>query len=560
VALDPQIPLEVRIPQIDSPLDAAQKVMGLRSLQAQQVTQQQQQEIQRQQIQENTLTLAGMQRTDAGRKATEAILSDPSNYDPDTGDPKDEQIKNKFYAAGFPELGDAHLKGATQNAENLQKFRDMKRAETTQGLDTVAGLASTASSADEFQANLGIAVTHGLIPKDVAKDYLAQADAAVANQHDPNYQGPALPGSWQDLRKRAMQLSPAAQAAARKQSEEIHAPFKTTPGEKVSVLGDDGKPITIAENDNPGQSEFSQFQAIYAKQFGQTKFSDLTPQQQQGAIPAYTKMRQDPALAGIRADGERMRREALDAVETQRQETNDFRQFTEEQAQQTRVWTTQHRDWEQRDARAVNGIDPISGRSIGPEPPAPSGTFAAWQAAHPHPVKGATPAPAAAAPTDYGYGTRYNMGQPGGAPKGLGYLGPLQRPDGGVMSEYSIGVDINGRETEIPSIVPTLSKSQVTQILNSKDGDPLPAGVREKAEAYAKQRIAAGKDPFAGPGEQQNLFPDLPRQTKSPNGTPFSFTKKAAPKDGTTGTINGKAVVWKTIPGQGAGWVPVGEK
>lgn len=38
---------------------------------------------------------------------------------------------------------------------------------------------------------------------------------------------------------------------------------------------------------------------------------------------------------------------------------------------------------------------------------------------------------------------------------------------------------------------------------------------------------------------------------------PAADAKAAVPKDGTTGTIGGKPVVWKTIPGQGAGWVPV---
>jgi hypothetical protein len=34
---------------------------------------------------------------------------------------------------------------------------------------------------------------------------------------------------------------------------------------------------------------------------------------------------------------------------------------------------------------------------------------------------------------------------------------------------------------------------------------------------------------------------------------------KPAPADGTRGTINGRAVEWRTIPGKGAGWVPVGQ-
>jgi hypothetical protein len=117
-------------------------------------------------------------------------------------------------------------------------------------------------------------------------------------------------------------------------------------------------------------------------------------------------------------------------------------------------------------------------------------------------------APAAATP-DYGYGDRYGTT----TPKGLGFLGPLQRPsDGGVMSEYSIGTEIDGAEREIPSFVPTLSHDEVAHLLAMQDGEPMPDSIARKARAHASQRLAEGKDPFAGPGEQQQgLYPDLPR-------------------------------------------------
>ena len=67
--------------------------------------------------------------------------------------------------------------------------------------------------------------------------------------------------------------------------------------------------------------------------------------------------------------------------------------------------------------------------------------------------------PPPAAP-DYGYGPRYGTN----IPKGLGYFGPLQLPNGGVMGEFSVGVSINGKQTEIPSIVPTLTKDELAQL------------------------------------------------------------------------------------------------
>jgi hypothetical protein len=130
------------------------------------------------------------------------------------------------------------------------------------------------------------------------------------------------------------------------------------------------------------------------------------------------------------------------------------------------------------------------------------------------------------APTDYGYGNRYGTS----TPKGLGFLGPLRRPDNGkTMSEYSIGVMIDGKETEVPSIVPTLTKDELAGILTAPEGTPPPASVQQKAADYARQRIAAGLDPFAGPGEQQNLYPELARTAIPTPRSPTAPAPSSAP-------------------------------
>lgn len=115
-------------------------------------------------------------------------------------------------------------------------------------------------------------------------------------------------------------------------------------------------------------------------------------------------------------------------------------------------------------------------------------------------------------PVSRGYGFRYNSTQP----KGQGFLGPLQRPDGGVMSEYSVGMNVGGHETELPSIVPTLTREELLAILQSQEGTQLPASVFQKARAYAEQRLKNGQSPFAAEGEQQNLYPDLQRAPVPP--------------------------------------------
>jgi len=93
-----------------------------------------------------------------------------------------------------------------------------------------------------------------------------------------------------------------------------------------------------------------------------------------------------------------------------------------------------------------------------------------------------------------------------GSDKGNGWLGVLRRPDGGVSSEISVGVNIGGKETEIPLMVPSLTKSEVTTLLSSDPKDPnffskLPPSIKQKAVSFARDRIAQGQSPFASPNE-----------------------------------------------------------
>jgi len=98
--------------------------------------------------------------------------------------------------------------------------------------------------------------------------------------------------------------------------------------------------------------------------------------------------------------------------------------------------------------------------------------------------------------------------RPDGTAKGTGYLGELKRPDGGVMTEYSIGVNINGKDMDIPTIVPTLSLSEINHLLNSKDDEKIPQAIVDKAVAHARQRIADGNP----------VFHDTPEPITSPKG------------------------------------------
>lgn len=95
---------------------------------------------------------------------------------------------------------------------------------------------------------------------------------------------------------------------------------------------------------------------------------------------------------------------------------------------------------------------------------------------------------------DESYGMRLD-----GSPKGKGFFGELKRPDGYVSTELSIGVNIDGKETQIPSLVPGLSREQIDYLLA---GEKPTKEIVDIAVNHAKKRRFENKSPFAEEGEQ----------------------------------------------------------
>ena len=93
-----------------------------------------------------------------------------------------------------------------------------------------------------------------------------------------------------------------------------------------------------------------------------------------------------------------------------------------------------------------------------------------------------------------------------GTPKSTGYFGELQRPDGKVSTELSIGIEVDGKEVQIPLIVPTLSKPELEYLLS---GAKPTEQIIQKAVIHAYRRIEMGKTPFATSDE-----PPRPRPLK----------------------------------------------
>ena len=81
-----------------------------------------------------------------------------------------------------------------------------------------------------------------------------------------------------------------------------------------------------------------------------------------------------------------------------------------------------------------------------------------------------------------------------GSLKGQGFLGPLVSPRTGMTStELSIGVNIGGKETSLPLLVPTLDQGEINYLLAGNKATP---EIIDKAVAHAKQRMQQGLNPF----------------------------------------------------------------
>ena len=97
-----------------------------------------------------------------------------------------------------------------------------------------------------------------------------------------------------------------------------------------------------------------------------------------------------------------------------------------------------------------------------------------------------------------------------GTQKGNGWFGLLPSADGAhaVTSEQSLGFEVNGREVQMPSIVPTMTHQELQDAVA---GNPITDTVARKAFDHGLSRLKLGKSPFASPGEE-HMLPDNPLQ------------------------------------------------
>lgn len=106
------------------------------------------------------------------------------------------------------------------------------------------------------------------------------------------------------------------------------------------------------------------------------------------------------------------------------------------------------------------------------------------------------------------YGNR-----PDGTPKGLGYFGEISSPvtPGEISTELTIGVNIGGKETDIPLLTPNLSRSEIEAVMRGRESE----AIIKKAAEHAKARMRQGKSPYAEDGEVRALPDWKPKEFDS---------------------------------------------
>ena len=98
-----------------------------------------------------------------------------------------------------------------------------------------------------------------------------------------------------------------------------------------------------------------------------------------------------------------------------------------------------------------------------------------------------------------------------GSQKGFGWLGELPMQDGRVMTEMSLGVNLDGKDHNIPAIVPTLTPEEIAHLAA---GNPANDEIVKKAVEHAKKRLSEGKSPYADPQEEIAPVPANPMRRR----------------------------------------------
>jgi hypothetical protein len=92
-----------------------------------------------------------------------------------------------------------------------------------------------------------------------------------------------------------------------------------------------------------------------------------------------------------------------------------------------------------------------------------------------------------------------------GSVKGKGFFGGIPTQDGSMMTEYSSAFEVGGKTVSYPLVVPTLTADELNLLRSTGEVTP---EIEKKAQQYALDRLAEGKNPFASPQELRFPFPE----------------------------------------------------
>jgi hypothetical protein len=91
-----------------------------------------------------------------------------------------------------------------------------------------------------------------------------------------------------------------------------------------------------------------------------------------------------------------------------------------------------------------------------------------------------------------------------------GFLGPVEnKAQGGTMTEVSVGIEIEGKEMEVPTMVPTLTPEEIDTLANMQlegNAKNIPQSIIIKAKEHAIKRLKEGKSVYYVDGEEREEF------------------------------------------------------
>jgi hypothetical protein len=111
-----------------------------------------------------------------------------------------------------------------------------------------------------------------------------------------------------------------------------------------------------------------------------------------------------------------------------------------------------------------------------------------------------------------------------GSLKGPGWLGPYKNKKGQMVTEYSIGVPIDGKEMDIPSLVPGLTPEEINQVVSGR----VPESVLQKAVEHAEGKVKNKQSVWATEDDYKSFMTPPKEPSFDPEGKDYDMNSALA--------------------------------